>query len=67
MRLAGDLGHLGAAVDPDRNAAADGDTDITRAGAAVRTLVVTAREDLEIAAAVRRCLRPGETGGTFHP
>ncbi|SFN90799.1 MULTISPECIES: acetate/propionate family kinase [Actinomadura] len=59
MRLAEDLGHLGAAVDPDRNAAADGDTDITHAGAAVRTLVVTAREDLEIAAAVRNCLRPG--------
>lgn len=58
MRLAEDLGYLGVAVDPGLNAAADRDTDITHAGAAVRTLVITAREDLEMAAAVRRCLRP---------
>ncbi|WP_342787137.1 acetate/propionate family kinase [Actinomadura decatromicini] len=55
MRLAGDLAHLGVGVDPDRNAAADGDTDLTHAGADVRTLVITAREDLEIANGVRRC------------
>ncbi|MFC4050235.1 acetate/propionate family kinase [Actinomadura syzygii] len=55
MRLAGDLAFLGVGVDPDRNAAADGDTDLTHAGATVRTLVITAREDLEIANGVRRC------------
>ncbi|NDU73116.1 acetate/propionate family kinase [Actinomadura sp. DSM 109109] len=63
-RLAGDLAYLGTSVDPDRNAAADGDTDVTAAGAAVRTLVVAAREDLEIAAGVRRCLRHGRPPGT---
>ncbi|GGT77659.1 acetate/propionate family kinase [Actinomadura citrea] len=66
LRLAEDLAYLGTSVDPDRNAAADGDTDVTAAGAAVRALVVTAREDLEIATGVRRCLRgdgpPGATG-----
>jgi acetate kinase len=43
------LAYLGVAVDPDRNEAATGDTDISGAGGAVRTVVVTAREDLEIA------------------
>ncbi|MES9537277.1 MULTISPECIES: acetate/propionate family kinase [unclassified Actinomadura] len=55
-RLAEDLAYLGTSVDPGRNAAADGDTDVTADGAAVRTLVVAAREDLEIADGVRRCL-----------
>ncbi|WP_067456086.1 acetate/propionate family kinase [Actinomadura macra] len=56
MRLAEDLAFLGTAVDPDRNAAADGDADITSDGAAVRALVIAAREDLEIAAGVRQVL-----------
>jgi acetate kinase len=51
------LGFLGVAVDAAANAAATGDADITAAGAAVRTLVVSAREDLEIAAGVRAVLR----------
>jgi acetate kinase len=51
------LGFLGIAVDADRNAAASGDAEITTPGAAVRTLVVTAREDLEIADQVRGLLR----------
>jgi acetate kinase len=51
------LTFLGVAVDPGRNAAhAGGDSDITAAGAAVRTLVLEAREDLEIARGVRACL-----------
>ncbi|WP_329602927.1 acetate/propionate family kinase [Actinomadura soli] len=54
MRLAEDLSYLGVSMDPDRNAAAAGDTDITSADAPVRTLVVTAREDLEIATGVRK-------------
>jgi acetate kinase len=52
------LGFLGVAADPGRNAAARGDTDITAAGAAVRVLVVAAREDLEIARQVRSVLAP---------
>ncbi|MGY1807234.1 acetate/propionate family kinase [Blastococcus sp. SYSU D00669] len=47
------LGYLGVAVDPDRNAATSGDGDVSAAGAAVRTVVVTAREDLEIRRQVR--------------
>jgi acetate kinase len=50
------LAFLGAAVDADRNAAPGGDRDITAAGAPVRTLVVNAREDVEIARQVRRAL-----------
>ena len=50
------LGFLGVAVDEDRNAGADGDTDITAPGAAVRAFVVAAREDLEIARQVRQVL-----------
>ncbi|WP_131741153.1 acetate/propionate family kinase [Actinomadura roseirufa] len=57
-RLAEDLAFLGTSVDHDRNVAADGDTEITADGAAVRTLVITAREDLEIATEVRRVLSP---------
>ena len=46
--LAAGLAHLGVGVDPDRNRAATADADIGIEGAAVRTVVVTAREDLEI-------------------
>ena len=46
--LAEALPHLGLAVDADLNRAATGDADISAVGAAVRTVVVTAREDLEI-------------------
>jgi acetate kinase len=48
-RVASRLAYLGVGLDPDRNEAASGDADISAAGAAVRTVVVTAREDLEIA------------------
>jgi acetate kinase len=50
------LGFLGVQVDPARNAAASGDADVAPPGAAVRTLVVEAREDREIAAQVRAVL-----------
>jgi len=46
--LAETLAHLGLAVDAGRNRAATSDADISADGAAVRTVVVTAREDLEI-------------------
>jgi acetate kinase len=55
-RAASGLGWLGVEVDGARNEAVEGDADVTAADAAVRTLVVTAREDLAIARAVRRLL-----------
>jgi acetate kinase len=53
-RAAAGLGFLGVAVAPGR--ADTTDADISAPGAAVRTFVITAREDLEIVAAVRRIL-----------
>ncbi|HEX9033051.1 MAG TPA: acetate/propionate family kinase [Streptosporangiaceae bacterium] len=50
-------GFLGVAVDPARNAAAHGDAEITADGAGVRTVVVTAREDVEVARLVRGAVR----------
>jgi acetate kinase len=51
------LAHLGVAVDPERNAADEsGDREISPPGAAARVLVVVAREDLQIAAAVEAVL-----------
>jgi acetate kinase len=47
------LAFLGVAIDPDRNASSTADADISTSDASVRTAVVTAREDLEIAAEVR--------------
>ncbi len=47
------LAFLGLAIDLDRNGSTTADGDITAAGAAARTVVVTAREDLEIADQVR--------------
>jgi acetate kinase len=49
------LGWLGVALDDDANAnVGDADTDISAGTATVRTLVVHAREDLQIAADCRR-------------
>jgi acetate kinase len=49
------LAWLGVAIDERRNAAVDSeDVDITASGAAVRTLVIHAREDLEIAGECRQ-------------
>ena len=64
-RAAERLAFLGVAIDIDRNDLAHGvasdhggqaDRDITAAGAAVRTLVISAREDLQIAREARRLL-----------
>jgi acetate kinase len=57
-RAAAGLGFLGVELDPEDNAGAIPDTDVGAPGAAVRTLVVTAREDLEVAREVRRLLGP---------
>ncbi|HXP20669.1 MAG TPA: acetate/propionate family kinase [Streptosporangiaceae bacterium] len=50
------LGFLGVAVDPERNAAARADADITAPGSRTAALVVTAREDIEIARQTRDLL-----------
>jgi acetate kinase len=58
-RAAAGLGFLGTAVDESRNAAdgaAGDDREITARGARVRTFVVAAREDKQIAAEVRSVL-----------
>lgn len=59
--VANRLTHLGAIVDPAANRDASCDADITAAGAQVAALVVTAREDLEIARQTRHAL---QTAGT---
>lgn len=54
------LAFLGAELDPDANDAAIGiDADISATGARASTLVVAAREDLQIAAAVRKATGRG--------
>ncbi len=53
------LGFLGVALDEERNAAAEADVDVSTAAVAVRTLVVRAREDLEMARQVRAVLAAG--------
>ena len=50
------LGFLGIAIDRGRNEAAAGDADVSADHAAVRTLVLEAREDLVIAGEVRAVL-----------
>ena len=55
-RTADGLGFLGVALDPSRNESGPPDREIGADGAAVRTLVLTAREDLEIAHEVRDVL-----------
>ena len=51
------LGYVGVALDERGNEAATGDADISANGAQARTLVISAREDLEIAGEVRALLR----------
>ena len=50
------LGFLGVALDPARNESADGDAVVGITGGSVGVVVVTAREDLEIARQVRAAL-----------
>jgi acetate kinase len=50
------LAFLGLAIDPARNDTAQGDLELTADGAAARTLVMEAREDLEIARQTRAVL-----------
>jgi acetate kinase len=50
------LAFLGVAIDDAANTTADGDADLTGPDAAVRTVVIAAREDLQIARETRRLL-----------
>jgi acetate kinase len=53
---AGGLGFLGVALDPARNDGATSDAEISAPQAAVRSFVITAREDIEIARQARSVL-----------
>ena len=55
-RAAGGLRFLGVSIDPDANRRVTGDGEISSAGASVRTLVLHAREDLEMASQARHAL-----------
>jgi acetate kinase len=63
-RTAAGLAFLGVTVDPARNETAPGspDREISPSDAPVATLVVAAREDLEIARQVRTCLAEAAPG-----
>jgi acetate kinase len=56
------LAFLGVAIDRARNNAASADAEITAPGATVRTLVVTAREDIEVARQARAVLHTSPSG-----
>jgi len=64
QRAAQRLGFLGVAIDTAGNGAAGPDRDITAAGAAVQTLVINAREDLQIARETRQLLGAQEGGAS---
>jgi acetate kinase len=53
------LGFLGMALDEPRNRQVAEDADVSAAGAPVRTLVVQAREDLQMAREIRGLLQDG--------
>ncbi len=55
-----ELGFLGIALDPERNATDGDDREIGSPAAAVRAFVVAAREDLQIAREVRAALTAGD-------
>jgi acetate kinase len=55
------LGFLGMALDPGRNESGPDDREVGADGARVRTLVVAAREDVEIVREVRAVLDPPRT------
>ena len=55
-RAAADLAFLGVGVDRERNRAPGADREIGRPGSAVRTFVIAAREDVQIAHEVREVL-----------
>ena len=61
-QAAAGLAFLGVALDGRRNASARGDCEIGAAGATVRTLVLHAREDIELARGARALLARTDQG-----
>jgi acetate kinase len=61
------LSFLGVVIEESRNAAAQPDCEISAAGAAVRTLVIAAREDIEIARQCRAVLAGRQFPGGAPP
>jgi acetate kinase len=57
------LAYLGILLDPDTNNNAKPDTDISASGATTRTLVIEAREDIEIARHTRAALHSTDAPG----
>jgi acetate kinase len=57
-RAVAGLGFLGVTLDAQRNVSAEGDVEITEGRGKARTLVVRAREDLEVARQARLVLSP---------
>lgn len=57
--LADGLAHLGVELNAAANEAADGDADLTAGGAVVRTCVVRAGEEIEVAREVEQLLATG--------
>jgi acetate kinase len=55
-RAVAGLGYLGVAIDPEMNSMAAPDADLSKPDASARTLVIAAREDVEIARQVRSVL-----------
>jgi acetate kinase len=62
QRAAQRLAFLGVAIDTSRNDTGARDRDITATGAAVQTLVISAREDLQIAREARQLLGAQNAG-----
>jgi acetate kinase len=64
LRAAASLGFLGIGIDEEVNATARPDADVTGPGeTGARTLVIEAREDVQIAREVGRLLVTGQQGG----
>lgn len=61
------LGFLGLAIDNPRNDTVHDDSDITAAGTTGQTLVITAREDLQIAGEARQVLGPQQPRSPARP
>jgi acetate kinase len=66
-RTAAGLGFLNVAIDAAANETAGGDTEITADGSPVRTLVLRAREDLEMVRQTREALGKSPSGVRSDP
>jgi acetate kinase len=53
------LAFLGIVIDPDLNTEASGDREVGLPGSSVRSLVIEAREEVQISSEVRQVLSAG--------